>query len=435
MTSSSSGGPFSGIPASGSPRPPRSGAEGPWGPASGPGPEEPGLDPDMDSGGEPGDALPPPPPEPPRQPPRAGAAVREDHRVPCPSCGAPLRFQPGTTALRCPHCGHEEPIPDARGAIPELDLREAADQAAPEAPMEELRVVQCQSCGAQVEFQEDIHAKVCPFCAAPIVTDTGLRRFIKPQAQLPFLLTEEAARAEMTRWLGRLWFAPSNLTAYARAGRSMDGIYVPYWTYDAETRTEYSGQRGTVHYETRPVTVVVNGRSQTQMQQVARVTWRQARGRVARTFDDVLVLGSKSLPKRYTDAIAPWDLSALSAYEPRFLAGFRAEGYTIPVEEAYGEAAEIMREVIRQDIRRDIGGDQQRIGAMETAVGALTFKHVLLPVWLAAYRYRGKTYRFVVNGRTGAIEGERPYSSVKIFLFVFAMFLAAATFAWLQLSQ
>ena len=120
----------------------------------------------------------------------------------------------------------------------------------------------------------------------------------------------------------------------------MQGIYVPYWTYDAETRTDYTGQRGTVYYETRPVTVVVNGRRQTAMQQVARIRWPPARGRVARDFDDVLVLGSKSLPKRFTDALAPWDLSALSAYEPKFLAGFRAEGYTVPVEDGYGEARE-----------------------------------------------------------------------------------------------
>ncbi len=365
----------------------------------------------------------------------AGAASPEDHRFPCPSCGAPQRFQPGTSALLCPHCGHEEPIPDARGAIPELDLRAATEHTVPESAMEELRVVQCDGCGAAIEFDADIHAKVCPFCAAPIVTDTGARRFIKPQAQLPFLLTEQEARAAMNRWLGRLWFAPSNLTAYARAGRAMDGLYVPYWTYDAETQSTYAGQRGTTYYENQPVRVVVNGQSRTEVQRVARISWAPVRGRVARTFDDVLVLGSRSLPKRFTDALAPWDLSALSAYEPRFLAGFRAEGYGVPVEEAYGEARGIMDQVIRSDVARDIGGDHQRIGELRTDVGALTFKHVLLPVWMAAYRYRGRAFRFVVNGRTGAVEGERPYSKVKIALLVLAMLLAAITIAALQITQ
>jgi hypothetical protein len=155
---------------------------------------------------------------------------------------------------------------------------------------------------------------------------------------------------------------------------------------------------------------------------------------VQRFFDDVLVLGSTSLPKRFTDALAPWDLSALSRYEPKFLAGFRAEAYTVPVDKGYGEARQIMNAVIEQDIRRDIGGDQQRIGQVKTDVGALTFKHVLLPVWLAAYRYRGQSFRFVVNGRTGTVQGERPYSAVKIAIAVALALVVAGIIAFLQIS-
>jgi DNA-directed RNA polymerase subunit RPC12/RpoP len=367
--------------------------------------------------------------------PVSGADAPEQHRFPCPACGADLRYAPGPGVLRCQHCGHEEAIPEARGAISELDLRAVERDALPPSAIETLRLVQCPSCGAQIEFDADVHAEECPFCASPIVTDTGIHRLIKPQAQLPFLLSEDEARAAMNRWLGRLWFAPSDLKAYARAARAMQGVYAPYWTYDAETRSSYTGQRGTVYYESHPVQVVVNGRRQTQMQQVAKIRWHPVSGDVARDFDDVLVLGSKSLPKRFTDALAPWDLSVLSAYDPKFLAGFRAEGYTVPVEEAYGEARAVMNAVIENDIRRDIGGDQQRIGDVRTEVGRLSFKHVLLPVWLAAYRYRGQSYRFVVNGRTGSVEGERPYSPVKIALAILLALVIALLIAWLQIAQ
>ena len=366
----------------------------------------------------------------------AGAEIElQDHRFACPSCGSDLRFDPGTDGLKCPHCGHQEAIPAVRGPIPELDLRAAEKGALPPAEMQETRFARCPNCGAQVELGADEHARTCPFCASPIVTDTGPYRQIKPQAQLPFLLGEAEARAAMNRWLGRLWFAPSDLREYARAGRAMQGIYAPYWTYDAETATEYAGQRGTVYYESRPVTVVVNGRRQTAMQQVARIRWQPVRGRVARAFDDVLVLGSKSLPKRFTDAIAPWDLSALSAYQPKFLAGFRAEGYTVPVEEGYQEARAIMNSVIERDVRADIGGDQQRIDNLGTKVGDLTFKHVLLPVWLAAYRYRGKSFRFVVNGRTGSVEGERPWSTVKIAIAIALALILAGVIAYVQIES
>lgn len=365
----------------------------------------------------------------------APAATLEQHRFPCPSCGSDLRFDPGAQALVCQHCGHSEALPETRGGLVEHDLRAATEGALPASAMESVRVATCSSCGAQIEYDAALHARECPFCASPIVSDTGVERHIKPQAQLPFLISEADARTAMKRWLGRLWFAPSDLKAYARHDRAMTGVYVPYWTYDAQTETDYTGQRGTVRYETRHVPVVVNGKRQMQAQQVARVDWRPARGRVARDFDDVLVLGSRSLPKTYTDAIAPWDLSALTAYDPRFLAGFRAEGYTVPVQDGYGEARGAMNSVIEGDVRRDIGGDQQRIGKLDTRVGRLTFKHVLLPVWLAAFRYRGKSYRFVVNGRTGAVEGERPYSAIKIAIAVILGLVLAFAVAGVMISQ
>ena len=70
--------------------------------------------------------------------------------------------------------------------------------------------------------------------------------------------------------------------------------------------------------------------------------------------------------------------------------------------------------MIHRDVKYDIGGDAQRVHSVDTDVKDVTFKHVLLPVWLAAYKYRGQTYRFVVNGRTGRVQGERPYSAWKI---------------------
>jgi DNA-directed RNA polymerase subunit RPC12/RpoP len=364
----------------------------------------------------------------------SGAVAVDTHRFPCPACGADLRYQPGADRLACQHCGHQEAVPDRRGGLVELDLRAAAE-GVPADALEETRTVRCESCGAVFEFDAAVHARECPFCASPVVADTGVNRHIKPQAQLPFLISEDEARTAMRTWLGRLWFAPNDLKAYARADRALQGMYVPYWTYDAETETDYTGQRGIVHYVSRRVRMNVKGRSRLVTQQVPKVRWSPARGRVARRFDDVLVLGSRSLPKRFTDALEPWDLSALSAYEPRYLAGFRAEGYTVPVEEAYQEARAIMNGVIEADVRRDIGGDQQRITGMETRVGRLTFKHVLLPVWMAAYRYRGRSFRFVINGRTGDVQGERPYSAVKIAIAVFLALLLALAIAALQIAQ
>ncbi len=351
-----------------------------------------------------------------------GRPATEEHRFPCDTCGSDLRYLPGTGRLHCDHCGNEESIAETgpwAGAIAELDFRAAVEERLPEQEIEETRVMSCPNCGAQVEFSEEIHAKECPFCATPVVTDTGTHRHIKPKALLPFALSDEEARAAMTDWLGSLWFAPNGLQKYARKGRKLSGIYVPYWTFDAKTQSRYDGERGTVYH-------TGSGKKRK-----TRVRWRRVSGQVARDFDDVLVLASESLPRRFTDALEPWDLAALEPYQPEFLAGFRAEGYQIELPDAYGHARTRMDQVIRRDILFDIGGDRQRIHHVKTEIWDMTFKHVLLPVWMAAYRYRGKSYRFVVNGRTGRVRGERPWSAWKIAIAVVLGLIAAAAIGYL----
>ncbi|THD75858.1 primosomal protein N' (replication factor Y) - superfamily II helicase [Thalassobius vesicularis] len=341
-------------------------------------------------------------------------ADNSEHRFPCDQCGADMRFDPKAGQLICDHCGHTEPVQDKGlwkgGAIRELDFKQALDNLLPAQDIEEIRTTKCPNCGAEVEFSEATHALECPFCATPVVTDTGTHRQIKPRGVLPFVLNEGQAREAMTRWLGKLWFAPNGLQEYARKGRKMDGIYVPYWTFDADTKSAYRGERGTTYYVTE--TVMRDGKPV--QVQVPKIRWTPKSGRVARFFDDVLVLASRSLPGRYTDALEPWDLSALKPYQPHFLAGFRAEGYSVELDQGYDIAREKMNRVIERDVRFDIGGDQQRIHDIQTQISDVTFKHILLPVWLAAYKYRGKTYRFVINGQTGRVQGERPWSAWKI---------------------
>ncbi|MEL7253745.1 MAG: TFIIB-type zinc finger domain-containing protein [Pseudomonadota bacterium] len=355
----------------------------------------------------------------------APQSVLTDHSFPCDQCGADFRFDPDNGQLTCDHCGNTEAIAQTgpwQGTIRELDFQTALKGELDAAETQETRVFTCPDCAAQLEFDAATHAKECPYCASPVVTDTGLHRQIKPKAVLPFALEERAARKAMTDWLGRLWFAPNGLQEYARKGRKMQGIYVPYWTFDADTKSQYRGERGTVYYETK--TVTRNGKRE--QVRVSKVRWRAVSGRVARFFDDVLVLASRTLPKRYTDALEPWDLSALEPYSPEFLAGFRAESYQVPLDDGFTEARAHMDRVIARDVRFDIGGDRQRVHSVDTAVKDVTFKHILLPVWLAAYKYNGKTYRFVVNGRTGRVQGERPWSAIKIAIAVVLGVLIAA---------
>ncbi|MGV8987495.1 MAG: primosomal protein N' (replication factor Y) - superfamily II helicase [Cypionkella sp.] len=353
--------------------------------------------------------------------------VSEEHRWPCQQCGAELRYSPGQTVLKCDHCGFEQTITPEAGANAGPWSKPAKTKAFQEHPLsrgladdlpasasEEVRSTKCPNCGAVVEFHGASHATECPFCASPVVIDTGLERKIKPQAVVPFGLDESSARKALISWLGRLWFAPNRLLEFTRAGRAMNGVYVPYWTFDAATASRYRGAKGVHYYETRTVTVNVNGRNEQRQEQVQKTRWYPASGTVARDFDDVLVIASTSLPTGLGDGLEPWTLSELQTYTPDYLAGFQAEGYTVPLADGNKVAKGKMQRVIVEDVRRDIGGDVQRIDSVDTSYAAETFKHILLPVWMAAYKYNGKSYRFLVNGQTGEVQGERPWSVWKL---------------------
>ena len=362
--------------------------------------------------------------------------VAEEHHWPCAQCGADLRFAPGQTELKCDHCGHVQAIaakaPRVKArALGELDLALGLRDDLPAAATEEVRSTRCPNCAAVVEFQGANHATECPFCATPVVVDTGSHRRIKPQALVPFELTENQARAALTGWLGSLWFAPNGLLEYTRKGRAMAGIYVPFWTFDADTESRYRGQRGDHYYVTETVTVMVNGKSERRQQQVQKTRWTAVSGHVARDFDDVLVMASTSLPARLGNDLTPWDLGKLEPYAPDYLAGFQAEGYTVSLSDGRDKSHDIMAGVIDQDVRRDIGGDVQRVDSVSTDYSAETFKHILLPVWTAAYKYGGKSYQFLVNGQTGEVQGERPYSWWKIGFAVVAAAILAAGAAYL----
>lgn len=338
-----------------------------------------------------------------------------------------MLFDAKAEQLVCDHCGATESVvDDTNWTITEQDFNSALRAELPDSEMETSRVTKCENCGAQVEFEGENHASECPFCASPIVLDTGTNRHIKPKGVLPFAVAEKSARESMSQWLGKLWFAPNDLQEYARKGRRLQGIYVPYWTYDAQTESDYRGQRGDAYYVNKTVTVMVDGKSQTRTRRERKIRWRSAAGHISKFFDDILILASHSLPKRYTDKLVPWDLSEMKAYSPSYLAGYHAEAYSVSLDDGFTEAQVIMEREIRQLVRRDIGGDEQRISSLKTNISAVTYKHVLLPVWLAAYKYNGKSYRFVVNGQTGKVQGERPWSKIKIAIAVVLGLIVAA---------
>ena len=346
-------------------------------------------------------------------------------QFPCSQCGARVEFAPGTDSLECPYCGHQTAIPSTVDSVGERDFIAGLAELGQHAVLEDVESVSCGSCGALVEPPESAEAFPCPYCGSSIVTTARSQRLIKPQALLPFAITKDKATELFRTWVDKLWFAPSALRKLARLEDRLQGLYAPYWSYDASTVSRYTGQRGDNYTVTRTRTVVRNGRRVAEPYQTTEIRWRPASGMVARNFDDLLVVGSTSLPRDLAEELEAWDLENLVAYADEYLSGFIAERYQVDLKQGWNRAAERMDQVIRRDVGRDIGGDHQRIHSVRTRHNDLTYKHVLLPMWICSYRYRSKVYRFLINARTGEVQGQRPWSRVKIVLTVLA---AAAPF-------
>ena len=359
-------------------------------------------------------------------------------RFPCSHCGALLTYAPGTKTLHCDYCGGDTPIADQQadlGSIREIPFYEALDKLATTAPGRTTFTVQCENCAAEFTLDQNNHAGNCPFCGTPIVVKPGKSRPILPRSLVPFAVTRKEAEERFTTWLSSLWFAPGKLKKYRRNKGHLVGVYIPYWTYDSATTTEYSGERGITYQVPVSTVVTENGRRVRRTVMVTRVRWTPVSGRVSRFFDDVLVGASTTLPRTITDRLRPWNLNALVPFNEAYLSGFASEVYQVRLDDGFNRAVQIMDAIIRGDIARDIGGDLQRIHHLDTRHDQITYKHILLPVWSSAFTFGGKTYRFVVNGQSGKVQGERPYSPWKITAAVIAALAVIGAIALLKTNM
>jgi DNA-directed RNA polymerase subunit RPC12/RpoP len=359
-------------------------------------------------------------------------AASAAHAFPCASCGARLEYAPGTDVLRCPYCGHEQKVPEVPGlAVREHAYTELRTMARKPVASLAAHVFVCQKCGAQTE--SDAIADRCQFCGAAMVAEIDATELIAPEGVLPFGLDTDAMRTALRGWVSSRWFAPSSLKKVSEA-EQVKGTYLPHWTYDARTVSDYDGQRGEHYWTTETYTETVNGQTQTRTRQVQHTRWYPASGTVARDFDDVLVPATSHVTQEQLDKLTPWPLEQAVPYRPDYLAGYQALRYDTEPEAALEEAKARMAPVISDDCERDIGGDEQRVHSVATRYFDVTFKLLLLPVWIAAYLHAGKTYQVVINARTGEVSGQRPYSVPKIVAAVLAaaIVIALIVFLWLR---
>lgn len=347
---------------------------------------------------------------------------------PCAKCGGSLVFGILEQELRCPNCGNLEPIiEDAGREVAEQDFRGAlaAIHSGALAHTSELvggpdaeKEVVCQSCGGHTTFRGTLTAVRCPYCATPIqrddVHDAPSRLAV--DGVLPFAVDEKTANEVIDKWINSRWFAPNEFKKYSTTG-SFTSIYAAYFTYDADTTTEYRGQRG----DNYMVTVGSGENRRTEV----RTRWSPRWGTVGDSFDDVPILANTGFEDKHVHALEPWPTQTARPFSAEYIAGHLCRTYDHDVEESFGPAKQRIEAGIRETVRRDIGGDHQRISAMSVHYQSLTFKHLLLPIWLLTVVYQQRPFQVFINGVTGEVQGQRPYSVIKITLAVIAALIVA----------
>ena len=364
-------------------------------------------------------------------------STEQTRTYPCHQCGGSLAFDIKTQHLKCPSCGNVQPIvEDAGRRVVEHDLRSAWGQqsssmarfagAGGQAAQKEIV---CQNCGGHTTFTGTLTALRCPYCATPIQRDDvhDAPDRLPVDAVLPFRLDEPNARGLVDKWINGRWFAPTEFKKYNDKG-SFSSIYVAYFTYDAQAVTDYTGERGNRY----TVTVGEGDQQRTE----TRVDWTYVSGRVNNAFDDLPVLANTGLDEAKVHALEPWPTEYAKPYSAEYVAGHLSRTYDRTVEQSFEIAKSSMESTIESTVRHDIGGDEQRVHSKQTQWFNMTFKHVLLPIWLLTVIYNGKPFQVCINGFTGEVQGRRPYSTAKIVaaISVVVLLILAGMLAYLAMK-
>jgi DNA-directed RNA polymerase subunit RPC12/RpoP len=333
----------------------------------------------------------------------------------CPQCSATTAFSAADGGLTCTHCGYYEPpskpVEGKRAAEYEFTL-ENLERAA-HGWGEARKEIECQSCGAIVTLPVEALTSTCAFCGSNrVIQRQASQDLLRPRHLVPFKVDPGACQPLTHQWLQSSWMAPSGLKQLSRLAE-FTGIYLPYWTFDAVTNATWRAEVG--HTRTRRHHDGREWREHTE------IVWRWETGHVRQEIDDLQLEGTGRISHVLLERLKGFDLSQLAPYEPKYLAGLHAQAYDIPLEKAWETARQKMRDQTRQACIAQASTPRVRNFSMDLDFSEELWRYILLPVYVASYRYQEKTYQVMVNGQSGAVSGQCPVDWNKVWLVVAAL--------------
>jgi hypothetical protein len=356
--------------------------------------------------------------------------VTAQQKFSCPSCGGESQWNPAKKAIICPFCGTTSPAQAqlneaGQEVIVEHDLVAALRGIPDEQRGWQAKKisVKCQSCQAISVFDPERVGQRCDFCGSTaLVPYEETKDAFRPESLLPMKVAETQVRDSVRTWYGSRWFAPNKLKRAALTD-IVKGLYIPYWTFDAQVHADWTAESGYYYYETEQFRDA-NGNVQTR--EVQKVRWEPSSGSLDHFFNDELVPASRGVQAEMLRKIEPFPTTTdLVAYNSGYLSGWVVERYQIDLVAAANVARGEMEAEMQHLCAAQVPGDTQRNLQVQADFSAQTFKHILVPIWLLTYNYGTRNFQVVINGYTGVIAGKHPLSWVKITLAVLGALAAA----------
>ena len=327
----------------------------------------------------------------------------------CPQCGGRLRFDPTNQDLRCDSCGFKQAVESTPAPRPSMVLDFSLPTRQGQLWAVAERRFTCKQCGGSTVLPPGQTSSTCPFCgSAALVAAADDAELITPHALIPMRQTPVSIAEKVRTWLGRDFFAPDDLTKLARHSR-LTPVYVPFWRFSLTLTLVWRAQAAEGHQQN--------------------FKWQD--GETNFIYDDFLQPGAHSLPSDLLSSIGPFDLGQLVQYKPAFLAGWPAGSYDVSLAQASLDTrAAIVRDASKKLWSKALPGSHiATLQVLRPEYSGQTFQLVLLPLWVGAYQYRGKTYRVLVNGQTGKVAGDRPADRVKVTLLILLILAALVPIA------
>jgi len=254
---------------------------------------------------------------------------------------------------------------------------------------------QCDGCGAAMSYDASAKNLRCPFCGSERLTAKQDTKALAPSRVIPFEIQQQQANDILRKWMGASFWRPSDLVQNAVVTK-MTPVYVPYWVFRAKTYTYWNADT-----------------SKTPLG--AQASWYPTHGEHHGSYAGLLVGASAALTPQETSALCPFDLQRGVPTEKVDLNNVVYEPFTVQRKYARPLAQQLIESLESQACRQFVPGNCRNL-KLNVLLEGLSSEPVLLPVWIMAFHYREKIYRFLINGQSGKAFGEAPFDWKKILI-------------------